>query len=98
MVGGRVAQRIEVARATADMAPAFRVDTPGVVTQVQERRPLVRRRGRRVGRTSDVRLPGLADDTGLFVTALAGAPGVDTAYYAGPQATYAENRAKLLTA
>lgn len=40
----------------------------------------------------------VADDTGLFVTALDGAPGVDTAYYAGPQATYAENRAKLLAA
>lgn len=43
-------------------------------------------------------MPSVSDDTGLFVTALAGAPGVDTAYYAGPQATYAENRAKLLAA
>jgi XTP/dITP diphosphohydrolase len=43
-------------------------------------------------------LPAVADDTGLFVTALDGEPGVDTAYYAGPQATYAENRAKLLVA
>ena len=41
-------------------------------------------------------LPAVADDTGLFVDALDGEPGVDTAYYAGPQATYAENRAKLL--
>lgn len=43
-------------------------------------------------------LPAVADDTGLFVTALGGEPGVDTAYYAGPRATYAENRAKLLAA
>jgi XTP/dITP diphosphohydrolase len=43
-------------------------------------------------------LPAVADDTGLFVEALDGAPGVDTAYFAGPQATYAENRAKLLLA
>ena len=43
-------------------------------------------------------MPSVSDDTGLFVTALAGAPGVDTAYYAGPQATYADNRAKLLAA
>ena len=43
-------------------------------------------------------LPAVSDDTGLFVDALDGAPGVDTAYYAGPQATYAENRAKLLAA
>lgn len=41
-------------------------------------------------------LPAVADDTGLFVDALDGEPGVETAYYAGPQATYAENRAKML--
>lgn len=43
-------------------------------------------------------LPAVSDDTGLFVDALDGEPGVDTAYYAGPNATYAENRAKLLHA
>jgi XTP/dITP diphosphohydrolase len=43
-------------------------------------------------------LPAIADDTGLEVDALGGGPGVDTAYYAGPNATYAENRAKLLRA
>ncbi len=41
-------------------------------------------------------LPAVSDDTGLFVVALDGEPGVETAYYAGPHATYAENRAKLL--
>jgi XTP/dITP diphosphohydrolase len=40
----------------------------------------------------------VSDDTGLFVDALDGGPGVDTAYYAGPTATYAQNRAKLLDA
>lgn len=40
----------------------------------------------------------VSDDTGLFVDALGGHPGVDTAYYAGPHASYAENRAKLLAA
>ena len=34
-------------------------------------------------------LPALADDTGLFVDALDGAPGVEAAYFAGPDATYA---------
>ncbi|MEI8237780.1 MAG: RdgB/HAM1 family non-canonical purine NTP pyrophosphatase [Actinomycetota bacterium] len=43
-------------------------------------------------------LSAVADDTGLFVDALDGAPGVDTAYYAGPTATYAQNRTKLLQA
>jgi XTP/dITP diphosphohydrolase len=42
-------------------------------------------------------LPSVSDDTGLFVDALDGEPGVETAYYAGPNATYAENRAMLLT-
>ena len=41
-------------------------------------------------------MPALADDTGLFVAALGGAPGVETAYFAGPDASDAENRAKLL--
>lgn len=40
--------------------------------------------------------PALADDTGLEVEALNGAPGVETASFAGPRATEAENRAKLL--
>ena len=38
----------------------------------------------------------LADDTGLEVDALNGAPGVRSARYAGVGATMAENRAKLL--
>ena len=41
-------------------------------------------------------LPAVADDTGLEVDALDGAPGVHTARFAGPDATYADNRRKLL--
>jgi XTP/dITP diphosphohydrolase len=37
-----------------------------------------------------------ADDSGLVVPALGGAPGVQSARYAGPQATSAERNAKLL--
>ncbi|HEX9865734.1 MAG TPA: RdgB/HAM1 family non-canonical purine NTP pyrophosphatase [Acidimicrobiia bacterium] len=43
-----------------------------------------------------VGLPAVADDTGLEVRALGGAPGVNTARYAGPDATYAENVDLLL--
>jgi XTP/dITP diphosphohydrolase len=38
----------------------------------------------------------VADDTGLEVDALGGAPGVHTARYAGPDATYDDNIVKLL--
>ena len=38
----------------------------------------------------------LADDTGLEVAALGGAPGVLSARWAGPGCSYADNRAKLL--
>jgi XTP/dITP diphosphohydrolase len=41
-------------------------------------------------------LAAVADDTGLEVAALGGAPGVRSARYAGEGATDAENRAKLL--
>ncbi|CAB4727035.1 MAG: RdgB/HAM1 family non-canonical purine NTP pyrophosphatase [Actinobacteria bacterium] len=41
-------------------------------------------------------LPAIADDTGLEVAALGGEPGVYSARYAGPDATYADNRLKLL--
>ncbi|HVL92426.1 MAG TPA: RdgB/HAM1 family non-canonical purine NTP pyrophosphatase [Acidimicrobiales bacterium] len=40
----------------------------------------------------------VADDTGLEVAALGGAPGVYSARYAGPDATYADNVAALLGA
>lgn len=40
--------------------------------------------------------PAIADDTGLEVVALGGTPGVHTARFAGPDATYADNVRKLL--
>ncbi len=41
-------------------------------------------------------LPALADDSGLEVEALGGAPGVFSARFGGPEASDSENNAKLL--
>ena len=41
-------------------------------------------------------MPAIADDTGLEVDALCGAPGIYSARYAGEDATYADNVNKLL--
>lgn len=41
-------------------------------------------------------IPSLSDDTGLEVDALGGGPGVYSARYAGPDATYEDNVQKLL--
>ncbi len=41
-------------------------------------------------------IASLADDTGLEVLALGGEPGVNTARFAGPGATYADNVEKML--
>lgn len=47
---------------------------------------------------SESGLPAIADDSGLVVPALGGAPGIRSARFAGEDATDAENNAKLLAA
>jgi len=51
-------------------------------------------KARHVSRESG--LPALADDSGLAVAALQGAPGVHSARFAGPAATDADNNALLM--
>jgi XTP/dITP diphosphohydrolase len=56
---------------------------------------------RKKARALGAKLPAdawtLADDSGLCVDALGGGPGVDSAYYAGPDGDFAANLAKLVT-
>jgi XTP/dITP diphosphohydrolase len=42
--------------------------------------------------------PALADDTAFEIDALDGGPGVDGAYFAGPDASHADNCAKVISA
>jgi XTP/dITP diphosphohydrolase len=55
---------------------------------------------RKKARALKAKLPSgawvLADDSGVCVDALGGAPGVESAYYAGPQADSAANLRKLI--
>lgn len=42
-------------------------------------------------------IPAVSEDTGLFVDAIGGMPGVFSSRFAGPGATYQDNRQKLLS-
>ena len=86
----RVAVEIVSARAVGGM-PAVEEDTGTFVGNARKKALALR-----------ARLPAeawaLADDSGLCVSALDGAPGVESAYYAGPQGDGAANLAKLVGA
>ena len=72
-------------------------DHPGC-TEVEEDAPTLEGNAEKKARhvAACTGLPSLADDTGLEVDALNGAPGVYSARYAGPQCSFADNNRKLL--
>ena len=76
---------------------SFRLPTGRRAIARRERRDAGRQRAHQGARRARATgLPAIADDTGLEIDALNGAPGVRSARYAGPDATYAENVARLL--
>ena len=75
------------------------VGRPASVGEVEETGATLEENARLKARAlvSATGLPAIADDTGLEVDALGGAPGVHSSRYSGPHATYDENVAKLLS-
>ena len=69
-------------------------DVPEVLEDGETFEENARKKAEFVARTTG--LPALADDSGLEVDVLNGAPGVRSARFAGDHATYAENNATLL--
>lgn len=89
----------EIVDVLAEAAPGLElVARPSEVPDVDETGETLEDNARMkaVALCSATDLPAVADDTGLHVDALGGAPGVHTARYAGEGATYAANVAKLL--
>jgi XTP/dITP diphosphohydrolase len=74
------------------------VSRPGDIPDVEELGDTLEENARMKAITlcAATNLPAIADDTGLEVDALDGAPGVRSARFAGDDATYDDNTAKLL--
>lgn len=85
----RILGRLPAPLVGLEKFPAYTVRETGKTLQANallKARAAVRRTG----------LPALADDTGLEVKALRGAPGVYSARFAGPGCTFEDNNRKLL--
>lgn len=90
---------VEIARILADAgSPVELVARPPGVPEVEETGTTLEENARRKAGAlvAATGLPAIADDTGLEVDALGGAPGVHSARFAGAGATDADNRARLL--
>ena len=92
---GFVVERPEHFAATVDQLVALD-EAPDVEETGSTLEENARIKARGVG--AALGLPAVADDTGLEIDALDGAPGVRAARYAGENATYADNVAKVLHA
>lgn len=89
----------EIAQILHDVGvPVELVPRPAEVPEVEETGATLEdnARAKAAALAAATGLPAIADDTGLEVDALGGAPGVHSARYAGPDATYADNCALLL--
>ena len=89
----KVAEMVDLMGGIVEMAPRPS-DVPDVVEDADTLVGNARLKAHAI--MAATQMPALADDTGLFVDALDGEPGVHTARYAGVGATDADNRAKLL--
>ncbi len=99
LASANVHKAIELRELLAGLAPGVELlDRPASVPDVEETGTslLENARLKATAIAEATGHPALADDTGLEVDALGGAPGIYAARYAGPGATYADNVAKLL--
>lgn len=90
----KVAEIAAILGEGVDLAPRP-ADLPDVVEDADTLEGNARLKAVAVGEATGE--AAVADDTGLEVDALGGAPGVYTARFAGEDATYADNVAKLVT-
>jgi XTP/dITP diphosphohydrolase len=95
------------AKATADTAGVEPIEIisdlaaggmPAVVEDAGTFEGNARKKARALRRRLPAEAWALADDSGLCVDALGGAPGVESAYYAGPQGDSTANLKKLVEA
>jgi XTP/dITP diphosphohydrolase len=92
---GKVAElEALLAGVDVEIRSARDVDIPDVVEDLDNFAGNAQKKAREV--SAALGLPALADDSGLCVDALDGAPGVWSARYAGPGASDADNNEKLL--
>jgi XTP/dITP diphosphohydrolase len=99
----KVRELTELARQTAsagEAAPAIELVLPERMPEVVEDSGTFRGNARKKALALRAGVPAgswvLADDSGLVVAALGGRPGVESAYFAGPRATWRENLDLLL--